>query len=1249
MRAPIQRLAATLSAALLVAGCAGAGANAPSTGERSEVRDVAGRLVVANDVEKASRAAEKARSRRSASPWTHVGAALLARRSLDAEGEVASLVAAVGAGPGDPVALVALRRLAELAETSPDRAREVEAGLAPLAPRLAGLAAYRARVARIMSAEVLGEHPRAAALRAENGAISAWSLAGPFGLYAALDLETPYPPEQGIWPTSVAAPLGLPERATRRLPAPDGSVSLEGEPVDGDVYYLAADVDVARGGRYLASLGTQMSARLWIDGRALLERRAAIAHLPTLEHVPVELAPGRHRLLVKVARGRHRSGLHVALAREDGAPSDVRSAEAVSGPSTPVAGAAPPPLFMTGRELESRLEPDAGTVLARYLAARDVTGSDRDTAKAMLAEALALAPASAALHAARADALENDSTLDDSVSRARQEADLREALARDPGHAEARTELARLLVQTSRLDDGDAALAALDAQAASRPLALEVRARAAEERGLSERADALASQAGAGATCGSLEIALSLAERRRAVSREDELVRLRASCRGGRERLAGHLRRRGDPRGAAEALAPLVEARPWDPEPVLARASALFAAGDAKGAVAAVEALAAIWPRNARFWARVGEQRELAGDLPGARQARERALALDGGDLGLRRALALEDGPEVLADLAEDGDAALAAYAAAKRPTDTSSTMVLDAAAVEIHPGGTATERTHQIIQVLDQRGVEQYGEIAVPAGADVLILRTRKPDGRRLEPERAGATKGTVSLAGLEPGDFVEVEWLRSERGIPGGFAADPFYFQVAGTRIQRSTYAVAAPAALGLEVDAHGMPAPVAERKGDRLVLRAERTAIPALVPEPGASPPTEYLPFLHVGVGAGRDALQRQMSEAVADRTRPTEELRALAAQIRTAAGPTATPADLVRTAYARVAKQVLGTGGGLADDASEVLSRGRGSRLVVLKAVLDGLGMRSRFALVRPFTADPAPYRFPGHGLYSQLILRVEAGGETFWLDPSMRQAPFGLLQPSALDSEALVLAAPGEPLEVVRTPARGLVEDGRDVAVRIALAPDASAEISGTDTYRGALAAGAKAAVERLDPASRRQAVEAMLARSFRGLAVSEAAFEGEEDPQAPLVIRWKGTARDVMRATAAGAVLDGSPFAARLGARFVQVAARTTPLLVGQPERSTLRVEVVPPPGLIARPEPGDTLATPFGTYTRSDHVEGLALVREERLVLERGRIAPGRYTDFASFAASVDAVQERPLALTRSTRGDAPPPVPRS
>ena len=74
----------------------------------------------------------------------------------------------------------------------------------------------------------------------------------------------------------------------------------------------------------------------------------------------------------------------------------------------------------------------------------------------------------------------------------------------------------------------------------------------------------------------------------------------------------------------------------------------------------------------------------------------------------------------MLDDWAEDAASAIRAYEAARRADDTSSTMVLDAAAVEFHPGGALTERTHQIIHVLDPQGVEQYGEVSVPPGAEV-------------------------------------------------------------------------------------------------------------------------------------------------------------------------------------------------------------------------------------------------------------------------------------------------------------------------------------------------------------------------------------------------------------------------------------------------------------------------------------------------------------------------------------------------
>jgi hypothetical protein len=150
-------------------------------------------------------------------------------------------------------------------------------------------------------------------------------------------------------------------------------------------------------------------------------------------------------------------------------------------------------------------------------------------------------------------------------------------------------------------------------------------------------------------------------------------------------------------------------------------------------------------------------------------------------------------------------------------------------------------------------------------------------------------------------------------------------------------------------------------------------------------------------------------------------------------------------------------------------------------------------------------------------------------------------------------------------------------------------------------------------------------------------------MEGEGDPAAPFQVRWRGTVPALARPANGGLVLDATLVPARLGARFVQVAARTTPLLVPVGERVTARIEIVAPEGHAPEPGPAGAVEGPFGTFVLAERADGRTLVREERLVLSRGRIAPDRYPDFAAFAAGVDHLQERPAAFTKREVG-APP-----
>ena len=255
----------------------------------------------------------------------------------------------------------------------------------------------------------------------------------------------------------------------------------------------------------------------------------------------------------------------------------------------------------------------------------------------------------------------------------------------------------------------------------------------------------------------------------------------------------------------------------------------------------------------------------------------------------------------------------------------------------------------------------------------------------------------------------------------------------------------------------------------------------------------------------------------------------------------------------------------------------------------------------------------------------------------WLDPSNRLDPFGAIPPWLTGCEALVIPAPGEPPRVDRTPERSAVAEGREISLRVVLAADGGAEVTGTDRYLGFAGAVLKAQLEPLDATARRQAVEGLLSSQFRGIEVAAVSFVGEDDPEAPLELRWRAHAAQLARAVEGGLVLESALFPARLGARYVQVAARTTSLLVQSAERTEGRVEIVAPAGLRVEVGESRSVVTPYGTYARSERaLDGTGLLREERLEVRRGRIAPERYLEFTTFASAVDGLQEEAVRLTR-------------
>ena len=437
-----------------------------------------------------------------------------------------------------------------------------------------------------------------------------------------------------------------------------------------------------------------------------------------------------------------------------------------------------------------------------------------------------------------------------------------------------------------------------------------------------------------------------------------------------------------------------------------------------------LEAQRPVWPHNALLPERLADVKERAGAREEALALREAALLLDGGNLTLRRNVErARTGRELLAEEALDAREVLRAYEAAPGEQSTATALVLDAAAVRVYPDGSQVSRIHTVQKVLGQSGVSEAGEVTIPAGAQVLALRTLKADGRVLEPEDIEG-KETVSLPGVEVGDSVDVEYLLPEGArnpsLPG-FTAASFYFQLVGQPNHRSTYVVKSPASVGLEVEARHLETAPVKREGELLVFRHEERRVPPRLREPNAPPAaSEYLPFVAVGAGThGQEALVRRYADAFLERGALTAEVERFA---REAAGELK-GLEAVRAVHAAVSRKLTGSDAGLGLSAAASLAQDRGSRLWATKAALQALGIESRLVAVRTFGSDPVPSRFPSPGDLGYVGLRVDLPGQApVWVDTAVRFSPFGQLPEQASGMQAWILPEPGKPLESLTTPA-----------------------------------------------------------------------------------------------------------------------------------------------------------------------------------------------------------------------------------
>ncbi len=1152
---------------------------------------------------------------------------LRARRDLDDRREIDEALALLRDHPDRPEARLAAAVLAGLAGTSTEEDQRILLASAGFDLSRAD-AAVAQRVREIRAAILVARDDVATAqrLRAEEGIIQSWRLVGPLSPWHWLDFDRPLGPEVAPDAASYATPWG--REAWRDVRFFNGWVPVghdiearqppPGEnrpaPPSGDIFYASAPVDAGEGG-LLLRVEAAASLVVFLDGRAIWTRDAFRREVPRAFWLLAPAAPGRHRLLVKVAAGGPSGGFRVI------------ALPGAAGTRVPVDAAT----------LAAELAPELGPRIAATLAAEAARADDMPSALRLANRGAEGAPSPLAL-SIRADLWGSLGTLGDDEARGRARRDLDLLLSLDPQDGSAHVRRAGLELDLGQLDAAEADLRAVGGAPTPRLLTAEARLRTSEEASalaLEPLRRALLQDPG---YCPALELAYGLLDQVNAFARLAETGEALARCPAGQATLAQLRARKLGPSPLVRYWRGRLERSPGDPRAAEELANAQVAAGRPDAAADALGQRLAAWPEDIGAWRRLGGLRSLAGDARGARRAYQRALELDPADLPLRRALALSQGHDVLDGVLPEAVAALRGKAwtgPARAPT----TTILDSGAAWLHADGSVTERVRTVERILDESGLTDAGELGLPPGAILVALRTHKPDGRVLDAEASGnGEKNTLSAAALGVGDDLEVDYLVSSspprRGTGG--AAEPFYFEASDTSLQRSIYVVRDERPP--DVDVHRLPA-LAEGPWVGS-LTVDRREIPALVAEPGAPPANEYFPWVQAGHGDTLQDLARSVADQLAVRTIADEGLRDL---VRDVKGGTARAR--AASLWTLLCERIRGNGSGLGDPASVVLARGSGDRLLPMRAALAILGIRSTIVLASGPQASSEPRRFPVLGDYTDALLRIDAGdGAPLWIAPALRWAPFGRLPTWLCGRPALELPegdADGRAFTLPACEAGAAGEAGLDdhrFRFALTLKADGSLEGEGQETLGGFEAAVARASLEQLDDAQRRQAVEAALAAGFRGASLSSATFEIGAAPGSDVTLRYRFDVEQSARFEgdhAWSVPLGGFPL--HLAETYVQLAARNLPLLLPAWQRPSVDLTLELPRGAALQgqlPAPL-TLDGPFGSYRRSETRAGQTVTLHERLVLPPQRIPPGQYADFASFAASIDRAQDERLTYS--------------
>ncbi len=1044
----------------------------------------------------------------------------------------------------------------------------------------------------------------------ETGVVTDWRIAGPFGHYPNVAFERAWDPERdGMTRPSYGG------RFVEQFRFDDGKVTVPEYFPDDGVFYAASKISVATPGDWTLHIESPGTIQAWIDGNAVLTKDDRFHSTPENAEAVVPLRAGAHQLLVKFLSSA--SPFRVALV-----PSSLRRALAQSPANT--ASTAESEYVNASESFWSGDYAEAIRQLTRLRATRESAAIDF-----LLAQAWS--------HSG--DSIPERKPL------------LQAALKAAPSAHAAEYELASIAFSQQRFDEAlEAARRVLAAEPRFEPAARLIGTSASRLGRPADAAKAFEAAVALHPSCAVLKQAGSffagISDYAQARKYESQLEHCAPASLAWAEALSSQ----GRHAESAAAARQLAAEHPLDRAARALLVRELSLAGNTGEARMAAHQLAGIAPNSAQF-------RRLASTLDAGEQPLDSASANS----------AFADQQQFYSPYRRDGIEVVKQTSSRNFSGGVAVFLLRDRVA-QVRPGGAAALYVHELTRVLNRDGISQYGEVAVPNDANLLELRTIKPDGTVVEPE-FNERKSTVSMPALAPGDAIDLEYVIPD--LEGGVADHPdaFHFTfgsfAAPTILSRfilispddTTPDAVKRDATKLKFVPFGDIPVVTVAINDGAVTRSwQANDVPQSVSEI-SMPRTGVLPSIRVfaaeddGWAGIRDFYRDEFIDATHIGSRVESVARELSQHRVPHPSPSGEGAlDRLRAAFRFVTSRIrLGDAAydsGHIPSAETTFTTYEGSRTAALLALAREMKIPGRVLMARDVSPQPPEVPSPYGYTHPLLAFRVNSSGtqREIVLDAETEGLGFGGINAKVERKDALQVALDlpsGMPL-IVPVPAP-LANEHSTAEGDVSF--DSAGGLTAHIVIRMGEARGAqmRTTLGGIEPQDRKRFFEQLAARIFPGVTYASGEVQNESDTDAPLILILDCRATHVADFSETPTELDQLVPTLGLKSMYATASLRRTPLLIDTPlfETSTFRLHL--PDGMrFTSPPPDMTRTSDFGSYSVTFEQTGAQTIEVRRdFDIPVQIVETDRFSSFGRFAQDIDDAERQHLPLQHSGAPD--------